>query len=194
MSIYSISNIPSEESLGKQFIFDFPANASISGVTITPLPSKYKVYSNINGTVIGSTFNKDHGTWTSSMTFDVPKESGSARFAIEYPASVSVKQLLRHNDATGKDDVYSLYKTESVKRGNDSYIRLTMTHDSAQGASLYKITFNTPSSKTSSDYEITSGIIKTINGTTYNYKRLTTTSNEGWVDRSITFNKSLNNV
>lgn len=191
---FTIQNIPSEESFGKNFMFDFPANASISNLTITPIPTKYKVYSNINGTAIGSSFNNDHGAWSSSMTFNVPKESGSSRFAIEYPAGVSIKQLLRHNDATGKDDVYSLYKTESVKRGNDSYIRLTMTHDSAQGASQYKISFNTPVSKTSSDYEITSGITKTINGTNYNYKRLTTTSKEGWVNRSITFTKSLNNV
>ena len=191
---YSIQNVPSEESSGKQFMFDFPENATIAEVTIMPLPSKYKVYSNINGTAIGSSFDKDHGAWSTSMTFNVPKESGASRFAIEYPSSTSIKQLLRHNDATGKDDVYSLYKTESVKRGNDSYTRLTMTHDSAQGASLYKITFNTPGSKISSEYKITSGITKMINGTTYNYKRLTTTSKEGWVNRVITFNKSLNNV
>jgi hypothetical protein len=59
---YSISGIPSEEASGKQFIFDFPENATISSMSVTPLPGKYNVYSNINGDTIDSSFNKSHGS------------------------------------------------------------------------------------------------------------------------------------
>lgn len=191
---YTISNVPSEEASGKQFIFDFPENATVSSMSVKPLPGKYNVYSNISGNSIGSSLDYSHGVWKSSMVFNAAKESGSARFAIEFPASTNVTKVLRLNDATGKDDEYKSYKIESVKRGSDSYKRLTMTHDSAQGVSKYTISFETPGAESNTDYTIEPGVTKTINGTVYNYNRLITTSQQGWVDRTITFSKSLNNI
>ena len=127
------------------------------------------------------------------MIFNAPKESDDIRFAIDFPACTAVTQLLRYNDATGKDDVYVNYKTESVKRGSDSYIRLTMTHDTAQGASKYTVSFKESSPKTIDDYTIGAEFGKIINGSEYKYKRLTTKSQQGIVDRTITFVKALNN-
>lgn len=192
---YSISGIPSEEASGKQFIFDFPENATISSMSVTPLPGKYNVYSNINGDTIDSAFNKSHGSWTTTMEITgVPGEDGAKRFGIEYPACAELNYVQAFDGITNTYKTYTQYKTESIKRGSDSFIRLTMTHEMPAGEAKYKFYFKSASSKITSDYTISSGITKTINGVAYKYNRLTTTSQSGWVDRKITFNKSLNNI
>ena len=190
---FTITGIPSEERESGNFMFDFPEEASVSSVTIIPNPTKYKIYSNIDSNKIGTSFTKDHGYWKESIEIlDVPGESGNARFAIEYPACAKLDYVQTINGLTGKYENYTQYKEELIKRNNDSYIRLTMTHEMPVGATKYLFVFLKPESSIDSSYKIDSGIKKTINGIQYNYKRLTTTNNVGFVERTITLNKSLN--
>lgn len=190
---YSVSNVPSEEKSDNSFMFDFPASVSIKSVQIQPDPFKYNIYSNINGDEISSSvFNKNHGSFKQSIEIlNVPGESGSVRFGIEYPACATLDYVQAFDELNGYVK-YEQYKTESIKRNGDSYTRLTMTHAKAGGETKYKFYFKTPTYATNTQYNIID-TKKIINGTEYDYKRLVSTAESGWTNRVITFNKSLDN-
>jgi hypothetical protein len=114
---------------------------------------------------------------------------------IEYPACVTIDTVSALNDATGKFEAYSQYKTENIVRGSDSYTRLTMTHQKESGPAQYSFTFSNPQKKNAvlnTDYTIQSGISKIVNNVEYTYNRLVSKTKSGFTSRTITLNKSLN--
>ena len=197
--IFTISTVPSEERSNNLFMFDFPSDASISSMEIVPLANQYNIYSNIDLTnnTITSLATHDHGKWSKTISItNVPSEVDTGkRFMIEYPACVTIDTVSALNDATGKFEAYSQYKTENIVRGSDSYTRLTMTHQKESGPAQYSFTFSNPQKKNAvlnTDYTIQSGISKIVNNVEYTYNRLVSKTKSGFTSRTITLNKSLN--
>ena len=185
---YTVSNIPSEETTDKTFIFEYPSNNQIKSVNTTPIPSAYKVYTNA-GPVLTETAMKEHN-WSTSMRFDAPTELElNLHFMIEYPACANIVSLSKLNPISGEFDSIK-YVSESINRDGHSYIRI-YPDSIFVGETKYELNFSNPTSSVESNYTIESGFTKIINGVEYDYSRLITSGSNYSVNRTITLAKEM---
>ena len=189
---FKISDIPSERDSGKKFIFEFPEHVSIKSMTKTPVLTKYKVYCNISNDTLTDEANTEKA-WNTPLAFSkVPSELAVKKhFILEYPAEAKLLSLTQYSSASGKYEEI-LYTSEPVNRGSNPYIRIVPVGDFI-GATSYIVTFDSASTitETESDYTITTGHVKTINGKNYNYSRMIPNESSGIVTRVINLNKAL---
>jgi hypothetical protein len=192
-SSFTIETIPSEEAVGKSFVFEYPAHKTVNSVKSLLKPFEYTYYTNISGGALVESVSTSAGKLSTTLTLsNVPSEAVSQRhFVFEYTAQAKIKKVQKLNTVSNKyEDIDSYNIVTGINRGGNSYNRFEIT-GSFSGISTYQITFESPSYTTVTDYTISDPINRTINGTVYSYRQLITNGTAGIVSRQITLNGSL---
>ena len=192
-AIITFESIPSEEVSGKSFMFDYPAGKLISVMQILNQPTAYDYYTNISGDTLIDEASTKVGRLPMTLTIsNVPSEAiAKKHFFIEFTSQASVLSIQKLNTFSNEYVDIENYKiTPGFKKNGHSYSRLEIT-GVLSGPSTYQIKFTSPSYQTVTDYTISEPFDKTINGTTYSYRRLTTNGDKGVITRKITLSSKL---
>ena len=194
---FEFSEIESEEASGKRFIFEYPAHKTINSFTKKVLPEKYNYYTNISGNALLDSATTSHGKLTSSVTLTVPAESAAnnrKHFVLEFTSFASISKIEKYNPSTKDWNILNsnVYRVSSrITKNGHTYSKFE-TIGGFVGEGTYRFTFNTSSSYISDiTYTISDPFNKEINGTNYQYRRLTTDGTSGIVSRKITLNSTL---
>ena len=186
-TVFEFTDIPS----GKPFIFEYPSGRTVtvqSKISMT----KYKYYTNISGKEIVENVNSATSI-PSSATIklsNIPAEE-NFHFKLQFPDFLTLKSIKKLNTNSGAWETLNTgsYQITSGHSKDVIAYKQFETLGGLVGSGSYEFAFETPTYKNVSDYSI-EAIKKTINGTEYDYSRLSTTDVSKIVSRKITLSKS----